>query len=491
MMTLTTLILWIALIALGLTLLIGLVFKKHKSWLMTFLQNFTGVLFIVSGFVKAIDPMGTAFKMEQYFTEFEYTFADTALSFLAPLFPALSSISVLFSVVMIIFEIVLGVMLLMGHRGKLTSWLFLLLVGFFTMLTGFTFLTGYVPSGVNFFQFGQWGPFTETNMRVTDCGCFGDFIKIVPRTSFLKDVFLMIPALYFVFKHKDMHQLGTPRTRMYIIGGLTLALLLFCLRNFKWGEPVVDFRPFAVGTNLYEKKMAEDEAMSSVEIIAWKIQNNETKEVLEIPYAEYMANYAQYPKESWTVIEQVKSKPAIQPTKLSEFSILAADGTDIAEDILTDPGHVFLVVAYKLRGDMEIQEVTVIDTTWRMDTVIWTLEDTTIQPQIASLDKRQAQGEVFVWDEGYVRKYQDKVNPLMQSAKKQGAKVYGAAGGAGSEKLKSFKQATNSPFAWYEADDILLKTILRSNPGVLHIKNGVVLHKWHISNLPASIELGE
>jgi uncharacterized membrane protein YphA (DoxX/SURF4 family) len=456
---------------------------------MTFLQNFTGVLFIVSGFVKAIDPMGTAFKMEQYFTEFEYTLADTAFSFLAPLFPALSSISVLFSVVMIIFEIILGVMLLMGHKSKLTSWLFLLLVGFFTMLTGFTFLTGYVPSGVNFFQFGQWGPFTETNMRVTDCGCFGDFIKIVPRTSFLKDIFLLIPAFFFVFRHKDMHQLGTLKTRRYVLAGLTLGLLLFCLNNFKWGEPIVDFRPFAVGTNLYEKKMAEDEAMSSVKILAWKLQHNETREVVEIPYDEYMANYTKYPKETWTVIEQVKSKPAIEPTKLSEFSILAADGTDLAEDILTDPGHVFLVVAYKLRGDMEVQEVTVIDTTWRIDTVVWTLKDTTFEREIATLDKRQVQAEVFTWDDDYIRKYLNKVNPLIQDVKKQGARVYGAAGGAGSEKLKSFRQATGTPFAWHEADDILLKTIMRSNPGVLHLKGGVVIHKWHINDLPKTIEL--
>lgn len=152
-MTLQTLILYIAIIAAVLTGIIGLMKKGHKNWLMTFLQNFTGVLFIISGLVKAIDPMGTAFKMEQYFTEFEYTFADTSAKFLAPLFPFLSSISLIFSVVMIVFEIVLGVMLILGHKSKLTSWAFLLLVLFFTVLTGFTFLTGYVPTSANFLIF--------------------------------------------------------------------------------------------------------------------------------------------------------------------------------------------------------------------------------------------------------------------------------------------------------------------------------------------------
>lgn len=86
-MTLQTLILYIAVVAVILTLITGYLKTGNRSWWMTFLQHFTGVLFIISGLVKAVDPMGTAFKMEQYFTEFEYTLAETSLSFLAPLFP--------------------------------------------------------------------------------------------------------------------------------------------------------------------------------------------------------------------------------------------------------------------------------------------------------------------------------------------------------------------------------------------------------------------
>src|SRR5690606_36610265 len=108
--------------------------------------------------------------------EFYYTVNETWLSFIAPMFPWFSEHSISISVVMIVFEIVLGVMLLLGSKPKLTSWLFLLLVAFFTALTGFTYLTGHVPSGTNFFEFGKWGAWVETNMRVTDCGCFGDFL---------------------------------------------------------------------------------------------------------------------------------------------------------------------------------------------------------------------------------------------------------------------------------------------------------------------------
>lgn len=488
-MTLQILILYIAIGAAVLTAIIGLAKKGHKHWVMSFLQNFTGVLFIVSGLVKAIDPMGTAFKMEQYFSEFQYTFADTAMSFMAPLFPFLSSISLVFSVGMIVLEIVLGVMLVLGHKSKLTSWSFLLLVIFFTILTGFTFLTGYVPGDVNFFQFSQWGPYTASNMRVTDCGCFGDFIKLVPKTSFFKDIVLLVPAIYFVFRHKDMHQLFTSRTRAITVGATTILLVLFCLKNFYWGLPVVDFRPFKVGTDLYQKKTLEEEAAASVTITAWKIQNIASGEVKELPNEEFMKNLANYPKTEWSVVEQIKSKPAIEATKVSEFSIMSPDGFDVAEDILTDSGHVFLIVAYKLIGESAIEEMMIPDTTWQVDTVTVGADSVALVKSVAGINTRKESREVFVWDEDYVEDYIQKVNPLMEDVMEKGAKVFAAAGGAGEEKLASFKSATGSTFDWYEADDILLKTIIRSNPGVVHIKGGKVMDMWHIRHLPKQLEL--
>jgi uncharacterized membrane protein YphA (DoxX/SURF4 family) len=484
-----TLLLYIAIIAAVLTAVIGIIKKGHKHWLMTFLQNFCGVLFIVSGFVKAVDPMGTAFKMEQYFTEFQYTFAETGFKFLAPLFPLLSSISLFFSITMIVLEIVVGVMLILGHRPRLTSWIFLLLIFFFTILTGFTYMTGYVPSGTNFFSFSAWGPYTETNMRVTDCGCFGDFIKLVPKISFFKDLGLLIPAFYFVFRHRDMHQLFTFKTRRLIVAGVTIFLVLFCLYNSLWNLPVVDFRPFKVGTDLYQKKLAEEEAMASVKIIAWKLKNKTTGEVKELPNQEYMSNLAKYPKEEWSVVDQVKSKPAIESTKVSEFSVTSVDGFDVSEDILTDSNDVFMIVAYKLNGDSYPEETMVTDTVWKLDTILVGNDSMKLVKSIDTIQSRKAVKEVYAWDEGYVRKYMDKVNPLMQDVMNQGAKVYAIAGGAGEEKLKAFKEAVGGGYEWYEADDILLKTIIRSNPGVVHLKAGKVLDMWHIRHLPKTLKL--
>ena len=171
-MTLSILLFRVGIAAILLTLLVGFGFKKHKSWLMTFVQNYCGALFLFSGWVKAVDPLGTAYKMEQYFGEFESVFSDTAMSFIAPIFPFLGEYVASFSVGVIVFELILGLMLIMGSKSKLTSWLFFGLVAFFTVLTGFTYLTGYVPQDVNFFEFSKWAPYNENNMKVTDCGCF-------------------------------------------------------------------------------------------------------------------------------------------------------------------------------------------------------------------------------------------------------------------------------------------------------------------------------
>lgn len=132
-MSIISLILNIGLVAILLTALIYF-FNKKISIIDSFLQNFCGALFIFSGWVKAIDPMGTGFKLEQYFQQFESTFAGTWMKFIAPLFPILEKFSLSFSIFMIVLEIVLGIMLIIGAYRKLTSWLFLELYCFLLLL---------------------------------------------------------------------------------------------------------------------------------------------------------------------------------------------------------------------------------------------------------------------------------------------------------------------------------------------------------------------
>ncbi len=453
-MTIITLVLYVAVAAAILTAAMKFVWPKRVTvWWLSFLQNFCGVLFLFSGFVKAVDPLGTAFKLEQYFAEFDSVFSGAGMNGLASVFPSLSAYAVGLSVFMIVFEMVLGLMLLIGaHRG-LTAWLFFLLVAFFTVLTGFTYLTGYVPAGVNFFEFSKWGDFVETNMKVTDCGCFGDFIKLKPKTSFLKDVFLLVPAVIFLFMFRRKHQLFTAPVRNAVIVLSTLLLLLYNLNNYLWNEPHLDFRPFKVGVDVTKQKELEYEAQNNVEITAYKLTNKAGGEKLTIPYDQFLKEYQNYPKEEWE-FDQVQSEPFVWDTirkgneikpvkrilyrsKISDFYVMDADEMDVTEEILYQEGYHFLIVGYKISPDPR-----------------------------------------------YMGRWTERIAPLAKAAAADGLAVRAVVAYTDSQTLRAFGQAAGIDYPLYKADDIMLKTIIRSNPGVLLFKNGRIVMKWHLNKLP-------
>ncbi len=486
-MTLGKLVLFVAVAALILTLVFGLVFRRVKNWPISFLQNFAGILFIVSGFVKAVDPLGTAYKMEQYFAEFESVFQGAWFAFMSPVFPWLAGYAIGFAVFMIVFEIMLGVMLLLGAAPRFTAWAFLLLVVFFTFLTGFTYLTGYVPEGVNFFQFGQWGDYVATNMKVTDCGCFGDFIKLEPRTSFFKDVFLLVPGLLFVIFWSHKHQLLNAFGRAAIVVLATVGITFYCFTNYVWDIPKLDFRPFKVGVDVAERKAMEEEAAANVDIIAYRMTNKATGEVVEMPYEAYLKAYKEYPKEAWE-LEQVKSEPAVPHTKISEFEVNDVDGNDVTQDILSDPGYAFMVVAYELKGKETTGVKTVVDTTYATDTVR-TADTVYTQRRIADVQKRQVPATVYEWKPDYLQPWQERVSPMLEAARADGVGAYAITSFAAPEKLAQFQEDAGAHFPIYVADDILLKTIIRSNPGVVLMKDGEIIMKWHHLRLPSYPEI--
>ncbi len=489
-MTLTDILLIITLAAISLTGVTYFWLKYKDSLLLSFLQNWTSALFLFSGYVKAVDPLGTAYKMEQYFAEFEATFADSALSFLAPMFPFLAEYAVGFSVFMIVLEIILGLALIIGFRPKLTSWLFFIIVIFFTVLTGFTFLTGYVPSGVNFFAFSEWGPFAETNMKVTDCGCFGDFVKLEPFTSFLKDVALMVPAFIFVFASKKMHQMDSketaissavltapagllmgsvipfvtaiafglgafflktikaPAARALAIGILTVGTLVYCMSNYVWNIPGQDFRPFKENTDVASVKQAEMDAQASVTTLGYKMVNKTDGAVKELTTDDFLKVYKDYPESEWEY-NQLVSEPAIEPTKISDFEMQDATGDDPIPGLLEDKGYTFLVVAFKLKGD---------------------------------------KGN---WKPGYVADWTEDIKPVMADALAAGHKVAALTKFNDEATVADFAKTVGISYPFWYGDDIMLKTIIRSNPGVVLMKDGVILRKWHHTKLPAFGEMTE
>ncbi len=480
-MTLTTLLIRIAISAVFLTLITEFVFKTRKGWLTSYLQNFCGALFVFSGWVKAVDPLGTAYKMKDYFSEFE-----THFTWFSGIFPPLAEFSTSFAIIMIVLEIVLGIMLIIGASPKLSSWLFLAIVGFFTLLTGFTYLTGYVPEGATFFEFGKWGEYVKTNMKVTDCGCFGDFIKLEPKTSFLKDVFLMIPAIFFLFQNRNFHQWFTPNVRTAITWLSTAGLLVYCFTNFYWNIPGQDFRPFKNGVNIVAQKAAEEKAATEAPV-NYVLTNKSNGEVKTLSMDNYLKAYKDFPKESWE-IDQQRGEPAIPSTKISEFEVSDVNGNDVTENILTDPNYSFMIVSYKLYHDTQSKTVTYRDTTFAIDTIKG-IDTISIERRVVDVQNKQRTETDYIWDKEYTERYTKVINPLAEAAEKAGIKTYVLTAYADPAMIDDFRHTAQTAYPFYTGDDIMLKTIVRSNPGVLLMKNGTIVKKWHFKKVPSFAEI--
>ena len=483
-MTLTTIILIIALVALLLTLATRFVATRQPSPAMSLVQNFCGAWFVLSGYVKVADPLGTAYKMEQYFDEFAATAVGAGLSFAEPLFAFGSSVSPYIAMVMVVLEVVLGVMLITGTRPRFAAWTFLTVMAFFTALTGFTFLTGYVPTSANFFAFSEWGPYVDTNMRVTDCGCFGDFLKLEPYTSFLKDIALMVPAVAFVVAPGQMHQWFGPGLRRGVSWASVAAASLFGMSNFVWGLPAHDFRPFAEGEHLRERRRLEEEAAANVEI-GYRLTSKVTGEAVELPMDEYLERYAEFPTEAYE-LEQLQGEPVVPHTKVSEFELEAEDGTPMAEEILADPGYVAMVVAYHLEDEgRSRREVT------RRDSLFVT--DTTGPGEplrvFAAMRDVTEETEVTDFAPAYLADWTERIVPFADAAEAAGWRVFATTAYADPARIDDFRHAVQFAHPIYEADDILLKTIVRSNPGLVILRDGRVVRKFHASDVPAFGEL--
>ncbi|MBO0936116.1 DoxX family protein [Fibrella sp. HMF5335] len=177
-----------------------------------------GILFVISGLIKLNDPVGTQIKMDEYFEVFAQD-----LPVLAPLFTATLPYMLIIAVFMCVAEVVLGVALLASFRPKLTTWLLLLLVSFFTFLT---FYSAYFN-------------------RVTDCGCFGEALKLKPWTSFTKDVVLMVLILYII-GHRNRMKSRKTGWLVFMSLILSVGLGVYAIQYL----PPWDMLPYAVGKSI-------------------------------------------------------------------------------------------------------------------------------------------------------------------------------------------------------------------------------------------------
>ncbi|MBI5370682.1 MAG: DoxX family protein [Sphingobacteriales bacterium] len=254
----------------------------------TIARVLVGLLFIFSGLVKANDPLGLSYKMQEFFEVWKLH--------------GLDDWTLTLSVVMNAFEIIAGFALLLGWRIRLFSWLLLLLIVFFTFLTGYTYVTG-MPK---------------------NCGCFGDCLPISSQTSFLKDLALTIMIAFLLWKRYEIRPLLPARA-----GNFLMLLIIAGSFGFQWytlrNLPVVDCLPFKTGNNIMEKRKVAADAIPdsfAIRFIYTKAGKEYEFSPLELPAD---LNTYTFVSRKDKLIRKGNAEPAIKGFDLKGFS--GADST--------------------------------------------------------------------------------------------------------------------------------------------------------------------
>lgn len=432
--------------------------------LLSICRVLVGATFIISGLIKANDPVGFGIKLEEYF-------AASALGL-----PGLDPFSLPLAMLACLAEIVLGFAVLTGGRMKLATWALLLLTLFFGWLTAYTATCdpqakyAAIENGVEVMR---------DVTCVTDCGCFGDAMKgsvgrsLTPWESFSKDMVLLVFVIpLFIFRKRigfntwgtDLailpaamvllafycwvfswwfpwlftlaalagymaikRFLGPPRSEWATalwIAALALAFMWHCYAHL----PLKDYRPYAIGKSIPEQLAM---GIPPVQDIYVSYRNSATGEVKEFD------SKGKYPWDdsTWVYVDRriaVKDPGVDSPVK--DFLLTDQDGNNVTEDILGDSRPVLLVV---VRNTADAS--------------------TGCLPAIVRLA-----GE----------------------AASKGWAVYGLTS-SGYDDVEDFRLQHQTPFDFLTCDDITLKTMMRSNPGLMVMQQGVVRGKWHCNDTPS------
>lgn len=346
----------------------------------------TGLVFVFSGFVKAIDPLGSAYKFHDYFIAFDIDFLKfTGL----PL-----------SVLLCTAEFVTGISLVTGLRQREGTWAAFILIAFFTPLTLFLAITN----------------------PVSDCGCFGDAVHLTNWQTFGKNVLLLGMIIYLFISRKEITDTLSPVKEWTFIGSAVLLIVAFCSFNIKY-LPLIDFLPYKVGVNISEGMSIPDDAPHNQYKTSFIYEKDGTRK--EFTLEDYPADDT-----TWKFVEQVSIliKEGYTPP-IHDFSVSTLDNDDITRDILNDNGYTLLMISKKLSE--------------------------------TDPDRLEA---------GFLKGIHCITSDI-------GFYVITA---SGSDEIRRFENGLQ----FCKADETALKTIVRSNPGYVLIKDGTIIGKWSWANLP-------
>ncbi len=269
-----------------------------------------GVLFIFSGLVKAIDPLGLAYKMQEFFDVWaaEGIMKGTMLW--------LNEQALMFSILMITLEVVLGIALLLGWRTKMVSWLLLLLMLFFTFLTSYVLFSG----------------------KIRACGCFGDCIPLTPIQTFTKDIILLVLVLMILFGRKYIQPIfsNTANSIIFLISLFgVLGLQWYVLKHL----PVKDCLPFKAGNNILElRKMPVGAIADKFDYAFVYKKNGELKEFA----------VSALPDSTWEFVDRKQilvEKGKNNVPLINDFILKTETGNDTTDAILGQKGEYYLLIA--------------------------------------------------------------------------------------------------------------------------------------------------
>ena len=374
---------------------------KMKNILASIARTLLGVVFVFSGVVKAIDPLGTVYKIEDYLKAFGGFFTD-----LLPLAEAAAWL-------LIITELLLGVCMLLNVRTQWTAWISLLFYMVMTPLTLYIALTN----------------------PVSDCGCFGDAVVLTNWQTFWKNVVLIILSILLVVLRKSVRQLWSNWMEV-VLAALTIVVAIAFMAWTRHHLPVKDFRPYKIGNHLPTLMEYPEDAEPDV---------YEYSFVYEKDGVEQTFTLENYPKgdSTWTFVRQNSKliKKGYEPP-IHDLEIINAEGEDLTWDILESEEPVTLVVMYDL----------------------------------AKADKSQmAKVEALASNLSFLASSPD--NLIASSPN------FYILTGSGTDEIIAFSmEYPTLSECICTCDPVTLKTIVRANPGVVVLQNGVVIDKYNIRN---------
>lgn len=373
--------------------------SKAKAAALTVLVNacrfLLGATFVFSGFVKAIDPIGTQYKLQDYISA-------VGMGGIVP-----DIVTLLASVALSALEFSLGVFVLFAIRRHLVSKILVAFMAVMTLITVWIAL---------------FNP-------VKDCGCFGEALRLTNVQTLLKNIVLLAASIVVAWRPLRMYRFLS-RSTQWIAINYTILFVLLLSAHCLYHLPLIDFRPYHIGMNIKKGMEIPAGAPQPEFETTFILQKNGVKKEFTLD---------NYPDSSWQFIDSktVQTKEGYVPP-IHDFSIQKADGDDITDSVLTAKGYIFLLVS----------------------------------PHLEQADDSNF-GDIDLLYE-YCQERKIPFYCLTASTKKD---------------IDHWADITGAEYPFCFTDETTLKTIIRSNPGLLLLKDGTIIRKWSHNDLPSSSSL--